>query len=162
MILNEDSSKRTLKNVEVSGEVQFFDFINAYNCFIGKGTKVGAFVEIQGGASIGEQCKISSHSFICEGVTIGNGVFIGHNVSFINTKLPRAVNEDGSMQQKEDWELISTHVGDNVSIGTSATIMGDIKIGDNAVIGAGAVVVHDVPENAVVVGNPAKIIKYVK
>lgn len=161
MIINEDSGKRTLKNVEIKGEVQLYDFINAYNCTIGNGTKVGAFVEIQEGVVIGEKCKISSHSFICEGVTIGNGVFIGHNVSFINTILPRALNADGQLQEKADWTLAETVIEDGVSIGTSATIMGNVRIGKNAVIGAGTVVLHDVPENAVVVGNPGRIVRYV-
>ncbi|MEE9430476.1 MAG: acyltransferase, partial [Melioribacteraceae bacterium] len=117
------------------------------------------FVEIQKGASVGKDCKISSHTFICEGVHIGDGVFVGHNVTFINDKFPRAVNLDGSMQTEEDWELIETFIKDRVSIGSSSTIMGGITVGENSVIGAGAVVTKDVPPNSVVAGVPAKVIK---
>ena len=117
-------------------------------------------LEIQKGASIGKDCKISSHTFICEGVHIGNGVFIGHNVSFINDMFPRAVNADGSMQTDDDWELVTTKIGNRVSIGTSATILGGITIGDNAIVGAGSVVTKDVPESAIVAGNPARIKRY--
>lgn len=161
MIVNENSEKRTLRNVDISGSVQWHDFVNAYDCKVGNGTKIGAFVEIQKDAVIGERCKISSHSFICEGVKIGNGVFIGHNVSFINTKWPRAVRPDGSMRERGDWELLPTVVEDGASVGTGATIMGNVTIGRHAVIGAGAVVLHDVAPYAVAAGNPAKIIKYV-
>lgn len=155
-----EDSKKNIVDVKMGSEVQIADFVNLYGCKIGNGTKIGAFVEIQRGASIGNNCKISSHSFICEGVTIGNGVFVGHNVSFINDKNPMAVNEDGSLKNKEDWSMEETRIGDQVSIGTSATIMCGISVGQGATIGAGAVVVHDVPENVIVIGNPARIIKY--
>ncbi len=158
--LTEDSPKRSLNNVQVGEEVKIYDFVNAYGCEIGDRTKVGTFVEIQKGASIGKDCKISSHTFICEGVHLGDGVFVGHNVSFINDMYPRAVNADGSMQTDDDWELVITKIGNRVSIGTSATILGGISIGDNAIIGAGSVVTKDVPENAIVAGNPARIKRY--
>ncbi|MCB0694414.1 MAG: N-acetyltransferase [Saprospiraceae bacterium] len=119
-------------------------------------------MEIQKGASIGKHCKISSHTFICEGVRIGDGVFVGHNVSFINDLYPRAVNPDGSLQTEADWSVVETVVGDRVSIGTSATILGGVHIGDGAMIGAGSVVTKDVPPRAVVAGNPARIIRYIE
>ncbi len=151
--------KKNINNVKLGEDVKIFDFVNLYGCSIGDRTKVGTFVEIQKGASIGKDCKISSHTFICEGVHIGNGVFVGHNVTFINDKFPRAVNPDGSMQTEEDWELIETFIKDRVSIGSSSTIMGGITIGENSVIGAGAVVTKDVPPNTVVAGVPAKVMK---
>ena len=158
-ILSENDTKRSLNNVTVGKDVKIYDFVNAYNCEIGDRSKVGTFVEIQKGSKIGVDCKISSHTFICEGVTIEDGVFIGHNVSFINDMFPRSVNEDGSMQTDEDWELVETLVKKRASIGTSATILGGITIGENALVGAGAVVTKDVPDNAVVAGNPAKVVK---
>ena len=158
--LTEDSPKRSLNNVQVGEDVKIYDFVNAYGCEIGDRSKVGTFVEIQKGAIIGKDCKISSHTFICEGVHIGNGVFVGHNVSFINDMFPRAVNADGSMQTDDDWELVITKIGNRVSIGTSATILGGITVGDNAIVGAGSVVTKDVPENAIVAGNPARIKRY--
>lgn len=158
--IESQSPKKSLNDVYVGENVRIFDFVNAYGCKIGADTKIGTFVEIQRGAEIGENCKISSHTFICEGVHIGNGVFIGHNVSFINDIYPRAVNKDGSIQQASDWNMIETFVDDCASIGTSATILGGIRIGKNALVGAGSVVTRDVPDNAIVVGNPAKIIRY--
>jgi UDP-2-acetamido-3-amino-2,3-dideoxy-glucuronate N-acetyltransferase len=160
--LNDDTPKRTLKNVRVGKNVKIFDFVNAYECEIGDNSKVGAFVEIQKNVIIGANCKISSHSFICEGVTIENGVFIGHNVSFINDKYPRATNESGQLQIQDDWEVIKTLDKTGASIGTSSTIMAGITIGEGAIIGAGSVVTRDVPEKAIVVGNPSKIIRYMK
>lgn len=160
-ILNIDTPRQNIKNVKVGVGVKIYDFVNAYGCSIGDGSKVGTFVEIQRGAFIGKNCKISSHTFICEGVIIGDGVFVGHNVSFINDKYPRAVNPDGSLQTDADWHMVETRVGNNVSIGTSTTILCGITIGDNAVLGAGSVITKDVPANAVVAGNPAKIIKYI-
>ena len=159
--IDEDSPRKSLVDVKVGEDVDIFDFVNAYGCSIDDGSKVGSFVEIQRGATIGKYCKISSHTFICEGVHIGDGVFIGHNVSFINDMNPRAVNLDGSMQNDEDWTLVETFIGDGVSIGTSATILGGVKIGQQALIGAGSVVTKDIPERAVAVGNPAKVIRYI-
>jgi acetyltransferase-like isoleucine patch superfamily enzyme len=136
--------------------VKIYDFVNAYGCSIDDGTKVGTFVEIQKGVSIGKNCKISSHSFICEGVEIHDNVFIGHNVTFINDRVPRATRPDGSMQTEEDWTLETTIVGKGASIGSSVTIMCGIKIGEGALVGAGSVVTKDVPSGATVYGNPAK------
>jgi acetyltransferase-like isoleucine patch superfamily enzyme len=155
-----DNGKQCLTNVKIGKEVKIYNFVNAYGCSIDDGSKVGAFVEIQKGVTIGKNCKISSHTFICEGVNIADNVFIGHNVTFINDKYPRATNEDGSLQTESDWDCIETYVEEAVSIGSSATILCGIRIGKGAVVGAGSVVTKDVPENAVVAGNPAKIIKY--
>lgn len=160
--LNIDSPQQSINDVKIGDDVKIYKFVNLYGCTIGSGSKIGTFVEIQRGASVGENCKISSHTFICEGVHIGNGVFVGHNVSFINDMYPRAINEDGSMQTDEDWEMVETKIGDRVSIGTSATILGGVKIGKHAIIGAGSVVTKDVPENAVVAGNPAVVLRMLK
>ena len=158
-IITEDSNKKSLRKVTVGKNVRIFDFVNAYECTIGDETKIGTFVEIQKGVSIGKNCKISSHTFICEGVKIEDRVFIGHNVSFINDKFPRATNPDGSMQNSSDWSLIETIVCEGATIGTSATIMCGVKIGKNAIVGAGYVVTKDVPPDTIVAGNPARIIK---
>lgn len=151
--------KKNINNVQLGKDVKIFDFVNLYGCSIDDGTKVGTFVEIQKGASIGKNCKISSHTFICEGVHIGDGVFVGHNVTFINDKYPRSVNPDGSMQTDEDWKLEETFIENSASIGSSSTIMCGVTIGENSIVGAGAVVTKDVPPNTVVAGVPAKIIK---
>jgi acetyltransferase-like isoleucine patch superfamily enzyme len=140
--------------------VQIFSFVNAYGCSIGDNTKIGAFVEIQKNATIGKNCKISSHTFICEGVHIADHVFIGHNVTFINDRFPRSSNENGSLQTEDDWQCVETYVERGASVGSSATIMCGITIGKNAIVGAGSMVLHDVPANAVVAGNPARILKY--
>ena len=147
--------------LEQKNYVKIFNFVNAYGCSIGDNTKVGSFVEIQKGATIGKNCKISSHSFICEGVHIADNVFIGHNVTFINDKFPRATNEDGSPQTEADWACIETKIEEGASVGSSATILCGITIGKKAIIGAGSVVTKNVPEKAVVAGNPARIIKYI-
>lgn len=158
-LINEDSPRKNLRNVKIGPKVRIFDFVNAYECEIGEGSKVGAFVEIQRGAVIGKNCKISSHTFICEGVKIGNGVFVGHNVSFINDMFPRAINLDGSIQTDADWQLVETVVEDGASIGTSVTILGGVRIGAGALVGAGSVVTKDVPPRTVVAGNPAKFLR---
>jgi acetyltransferase-like isoleucine patch superfamily enzyme len=146
-------------DVELGKDVKIFRFVNMYGCKVGDGTKIGAFVEVQGGATIGKDCKISSHTFICEGVHIADGCFIGHGVLFINDKKPRAVNPDGSMQTEDDWELLETHIEERVSIGSGAVIMGGIRIGQGAMIGAGAVVTKDVAPGTVVAGVPARVLR---
>ena len=133
------------------------DLVNLYGCAIGSGTKIGTFVEIQKGASIGASCKISSHTFICDGVEIEDGVFIGHGVMFTNDIYPRAVTEEGALQTEADWAVVKTRIKSRASIGSNATILAGITIGVGALIGAGAVVTHDVPDHAIVAGVPAKI-----
>ncbi len=149
-------------DVKLGKDVKIYNFVNAYGCEIGDRTKVGTFVEIQKGASIGVDCKISSHSFICEGVTIGNRVFIGHNVTFINDKYPAATNPDGSMQTDEDWSVVPIVVEDEVSIGSSVTILCGVTIGKKAIVGAGSVVTKDIPPSQVWAGNPARFLKNVE
>ena len=134
------------------------DLVNLYGCSIGAGTKVGAFVEIQKNASVGERCKISSHTFICEGVTIEDECFVGHGVMFTNDVYPSAVNADGSQQTETDWNVVNTLVRKRASIGSNATILAGVTIGENALVGAGAVVTHDVPSFAIVAGVPARVI----
>jgi acetyltransferase-like isoleucine patch superfamily enzyme len=147
------------RDTRLGRNVKLSKFINLYGCTIGDNTKIGAFVEVQKDAFIGKNCKISSHTFICEGVRIGNGVFIGHNVSFINDKYPKAVNSNGRLKTDNDWTVARTIVEDRASIGTSATILCGVTIARDAVVGAGAVVTKDVPRNSIVVGNPARIIR---
>ena len=154
--------KKNINNVKLGKDVKIFDFVNLYGCSIDDGTKVGTFVEIQKGAFIGKNCKISSHTFICEGVHIEDNVFVGHNVTFINDLYPRATNPDGSIQTEDDWELVETFVKKGASIGSSATILAGVTIGENAIVGAGAVVTKDVPPNTVVAGVPAKVIKTIE
>ena len=139
-----------------------YDFVNLYGCEIGDYTKVGSFVEIQKGARIGRYCKISSHSFICEGVTIEDRVFIGHHVVFINDRHPRATNHDGSLQTDQDWEVRETLVKEGASIGSGAVLLCDVTVGEGAIVGAGSVVTEDVPANSVVVGNPARLVRYLQ
>ena len=158
-VLNVENDRQVLKNVQVGENVKIFNFVNVYGCSIGDGSKVGAFVEIQKGAAIGKNCKISSHTFICEGVHIQDNVFVGHNVSFINDKYPHAANEDGRMQTDADWQVVETLVEEGASIGTSATILCGVTIGKGALVGAGSVVTKDVPAGAVVAGNPARMIE---
>ena len=159
-IITLQTEKKSLNEVQIGENVKIYDFVNAYHCKIDSGTKVGTFVEIQKGATIGKNCKISSHSFICEGVHIDDNVFIGHGVMFTNDYYPRAVNPDGTQQTDADWVLVETFVKKGASIGSNATILCGVTIGENALVGAGATVTKDVPANAVVAGNPAKIIKY--
>jgi UDP-2-acetamido-3-amino-2,3-dideoxy-glucuronate N-acetyltransferase len=134
------------------------DLVNLYGCRIGRGTRIGAFVEIQADVEVGANCKISSHSFLCSGVNIGDAVFIGHGVMFINDQFPQAVNQSGALQSAADWVCLTTTVEHKASIGTNATILGGIRIGKHALVGAGAVVTHDVPDYAVVAGVPARVI----
>ncbi len=150
---------KNIVNVKLGKDVLIYDFVNLYGCTIGDNTKVGTFVEIQKNSSIGKNCKISSHTFICEGVEIEDNVFIGHNVTFINDKFPRAVNDDGKMQTDSDWKLEKTFVKKGASIGSSVTILCGITIGENAVVGSGSVVTKNVPADTVVAGNPAKVIQ---
>jgi len=138
------------------------DLVNLYGCKVGAGSRIGTFVEIQKNAAVGRNCKISSHTFNCEGVTIEDGVFVGHGVMFTNDLHPRAVNSDGSLQTEKDWELVPTLVRRHASIGSNATILAGVTIGEGAQIGAGAVVVRDVPDNAIVAGVPARVIGHVK
>ena len=146
-------------DVKLGKDVKFFSFVNLYGCEIDDRTKIGAFVEIQKGVKIGKDCKISSHTFICEGVTLEDQVFIGHNVTFINDKYPSAINPDGSLQTDDDWVCVPTLVKKGVSIGSSATILCGVTIGKNSIVGAGSVVTKDVPDNVIIAGVPAKIIK---
>jgi UDP-2-acetamido-3-amino-2,3-dideoxy-glucuronate N-acetyltransferase len=158
-ILNINTDKQSLKNVSVGDGVKIFNFVNAYGCTIDDNSKVGAFVEIQKGASIGKNCKISSHTFICEGVHIEDNCFIGHGVMFTNDLFPRATKLDGTPQTEEDWTLVETFIKKGASIGSNVTIICGVTIGENALIGAGAVVTKDVPSNTIYAGNPAKFIK---
>jgi UDP-2-acetamido-3-amino-2,3-dideoxy-glucuronate N-acetyltransferase len=145
-------------DVTLGKNVRIFqpDLVNLYGCTIGDNTKVGAFVEIQRDVRIGKNCKISSHTFVCSGVVIEDGVFVGHGVMFINDLYPRSVNPDGSMQTEEDWEMVSTLVRAGASIGSNATILAGVTIGEQALVGAGAVVTHDVPPFTIVAGVPAR------
>ena len=145
-------------DVKLGKDVKIFSFVNLYGCTIGDRTKIGTFVEIQKGATVGKDCKISSHTFICEGVHIEDQVFIGHNVTFINDRTPRATNPDGSMQTEADWICEETHIKKGASVGSSVTILCGVTIGENASIGAGAVVTKDVAPNTVVAGVPARVL----
>ena len=149
-------------DVKLGEDVKIYSFVNLYGCEIGSHTKVGTFVEIQKGVKIGSQCKISSHTFICEGVTIEDEVFIGHNVTFINDLYPRSTNPGGELQTEDDWKVIPTVIKRGASIGSNATIMCGITIGEGAIIGAGSVVIDDVPKNVIVAGNPARVIRKVQ
>lgn len=150
---------KNIKDVKLGTDVQIYDFVNLYGCSIGDNTKIGTFVEIQKNSSIGKNCKISSHTFICEGVKIEDNVFVGHNVTFINDKFPKSVNNEGEMKTDNDWKLVKTLVKNGASIGSSATILCGVTIGENATVGAGSVVTKNVLPNSVVAGNPAKEIK---
>jgi acetyltransferase-like isoleucine patch superfamily enzyme len=150
------------EDVKLGENVRLSKFINLYGCEIGDETKIGAFVEIQKNASIGKRCKISSHTFICEGVTIEDNVFVGHGVTFVNDSYPRATSPGGSLQTEDDWKVEFTVIRRGASIGSGATILSNISIGENAVVGAGSVVTKDVPPNTIVAGNPARILRYIE
>jgi acetyltransferase-like isoleucine patch superfamily enzyme len=146
-------------DVRLGKDVRLAKFINLYGCEIGDESKVGAFVEIQKNASVGKRCKISSHTFICEGVTIEDNVFVGHGVVFTNDLYPRATTADGELQTEKDWKVVPTLIKKGASIGSGATILANITIGENAIVGAGSVVTKDVPANTVVAGNPARMLR---
>jgi UDP-2-acetamido-3-amino-2,3-dideoxy-glucuronate N-acetyltransferase len=148
-------------DVKLGQDVKLSKFINLYGCEVGDETKIGAFVEIQKNATVGKRCKISSHTFICEGVTIEDNVFIGHGVMFINDSYPRATAADGNLQTEADWKVERTVVKNGASIGSGATILSNVSIGENAIVGAGSVVTKDVPPGSIVVGNPAKVLRYI-
>ena len=153
------SLQRIAPNVKLGKGVRIYDFVNLYGCEIDDNSKIGTFVEIQKGVKVGKNVKVSTHTFICEGVTIEDDVFVGHNVSFINDKYPRSTNEGGAMQTEADWKVVPTLVKRGASIGTSATILCGVTIGERAIVGAGSVVTKDVPPGVIVAGVPARIIK---
>ena len=150
---------RVAPDVKLGENVKYYGFVNLYGCSIGDNSRIGTFVEIQKNAEIGKNVKVSSHTFICEGVVIEDNVFIGHNVSFINDKYPRATNAEGSPQSEQDWKVVPTRVKKGASIGTSATILCGVTIGEGAIVGAGSVVTRDVPDNAIVAGVPARMVR---
>jgi acetyltransferase-like isoleucine patch superfamily enzyme len=146
-------------DVKLGKDVKLSKFINLYGCEIGDETKIGAFVEIQKNARVGRRCKISSHTFICEGVDIEDNVFIGHGVTFINDSFPRSTTEDGGLQTEKDWRVEKTLIKHGASIGSGSTILSNVTVGENAIVGAGSVVTRDVPPNMIVAGNPAKVLR---
>jgi acetyltransferase-like isoleucine patch superfamily enzyme len=148
-------------DVKLGKDVKLYEFINLYGCEIGDHTKIGAFVEIQKNAKIGKNCKISTHTFICEGVTIEDDVFIGHGVTFVNDTYPRATTAGGELQTDADWSVETTLVKKGASIGSGATILSNLTIGEHSIVGAGSVVTKDVPANAIVAGNPARVLRFI-
>ena len=152
---------RIAPDVKLGKDVKLAGFINLYGCEIGDGTRIGAFVEVQKSAVVGRNCKISSHTFVCEGVTIEDNVFVGHGVVFINDSYPRATNPSGALQTEADWKVERTVVKAGASIGSGATILSQVIIGENSIVGAGSVVTHDVPANGIVAGNPARLLRAV-
>lgn len=148
-------------DVKLGKDVKLSKFINLYGCEIGDDTKIGAFVEIQKNASVGKRCKISSHTFVCEGVTIEDEVFVGHSVTFINDTYPRATTESGTLQTEKDWKVEQTRVKRGASIGSGATILANVVIGEHAIVGAGSLVSRDVPPYTIVAGNPARVLRSV-
>ena len=153
------SLRKIAPDVKLGKDVRIYDFVNLYGCQIGDYSKIGTFVEIQKGSTIGKNCKISSHTFICEGVTVEDNVFIGHGVTFINDKYPRATNGAGGLQTEVDWTCIPTKIEKGASIGSGSTLLCGITVGQNSIVGAGSVVIRDVPQNTIVAGNPAKILR---
>src|SRR5206468_7194293 len=149
-------------DVKLGAGVKLSNFVNLYGCEVGDNSKIGAFVEIQKNARVGKNCKISSHTFVCEGVDIEDGVFIGHSVTFINDSYPRAVTTDGELQTEQDWVVEKTVVRKGASIGSGSTILSNVEIGENAIVGAGSVVTKDVPAGAIVAGNPARLLRYIR
>jgi acetyltransferase-like isoleucine patch superfamily enzyme len=149
-------------DVKLGRDVKLSKFINLYGCEVGDESKIGAFVEIQKNASVGKRCKISSHTFICEGVTIEDNVFIGHGVMFTNDSYPRATAADGNLQTEADWKVERTVIRKGASLGSGATILCGVTVGENAIVGAGSVVTKDVPPNSIVAGNPARVFRYIE
>jgi len=147
-------------DVKLGKDVRLSKFINLYGCEVGDNTKIGAFVEIQKNAKVGKNCKVSSHTFVCEGVIIEDDVFIGHSVTFINDSYPRATAADGQLQTEHDWKVEQTLIKRGASIGSGSTILSKVTVGEKAIVGAGSVVTKDVPANAIVAGNPAKVLRY--
>ena len=156
------SLQKIAPSVKLGKDVKIFDFVNLYGCEIGDGTKIGTFVEIQKNARVGKNCKISTHSFICEGVVIEDDVFVGHGVMFINDKYPRSTREDGSLQTESDWRVVPTLIKRGASIGTNTTILCGVTVGEHAVVGAGSVVTKDVPAYTIVAGVPARILRKIE
>lgn len=154
--------QRIAPDVKMGERVKIYAFTNLYGCTLGDDVKIGTFVEIQKGARVGNRCKISSHTFICEGVEIEDEVFVGHGVTFINDRYPRATTEEGLLQTEADWNCVSTRVKRGASIGSGVTILCGVTIGERAIVGAGSVVTRDVPDGAVVAGNPARLLRYVE
>lgn len=157
-----EAFNRVAADVRLGQDVQLFGYVNLYGCTIGDRSKIGAFVEVQKNAVIGDDSKISSHAFICEGVNIGKGVFIGHNVTFINDRYPRATTEGGALQTEADWSVVQTYVDDYASIGSSATILCGVRIGKGAIVGAGSVVTKSIPPGEIWAGNPARYLRKVE
>jgi acetyltransferase-like isoleucine patch superfamily enzyme len=149
-------------DVKLGADVGLSQFVNLYGCEIGDQTKIGAFVEIQKNAKVGARCKISSHTFVCEGVTIEDNVFIGHNVAFVNDSFPRATTPDGQLQTAGDWKVEKTLIKKGASIGSGCTILANLTVGENAIVGAGSVVTKDVPSNTIVAGNPARFFRKIE
>ena len=156
------ATQRIAPDVKLGNDVRIYAFVNLYGCTIGDESRIGTFVEVQRGVEIGRRCKVQSHTFICEGVTLEDEVFVGHNVNFINDLFPRATTPDGSLQTESDWTLARTVVCRRASIGTGAVILGGVTIGEGAIVGAGAVVTRDVPPHAIVAGNPARLLRFLE
>jgi UDP-2-acetamido-3-amino-2,3-dideoxy-glucuronate N-acetyltransferase len=160
--MDEAPTLRIAPDVKLGQNVKIYSFVNLYGCEIGDDSRIGAFVEIQKGAIIGRRVKVSSHTFICEGVTIEDEVFIGHGVMFINDKYPQATNLDGSSQSEADWKVVTTQVKRRASIGSNATLLCGVTVGEGAVVGAGSVVTKDVPPYTIVAGNPARVLRKIQ